>query len=80
MTLLTLYSRPGCHLCELMLEAVLPRIRGRAEIRVVDIDEYPALRARYGHLVPVLSDGEDALCHYQLDIVALETHLSNLAR
>lgn len=80
MTLLTLYSRPGCHLCELMLEALLPRIRGRAEIRVVDIDEDPALRARYGHLVPVLSDGKDTLCHYQLDAAALEAHLSSVAR
>ncbi|MCC5866951.1 MAG: glutaredoxin family protein [Gammaproteobacteria bacterium] len=79
MTLLTLYSRPGCHLCELMLEAVLPRIRGRAEIRVVDIDEDPDLRVRYGHLVPVLSDGEHALCHYQLDVAALERHLSSVA-
>lgn len=80
MTLLTLYSRPGCHLCELMLEALLPRIRGRAEVRVVDIDEDPVLRARYGHLVPVLSDGEQPLCHYQLDVAVLEAHLSDVAR
>ncbi len=80
MTLLTLYSRRGCHLCDLMLEAVLPRIRGRAELRVVDIDADPALRARYDRLVPVLSDGEHDLCHYQLDVAVLETHLSNLTR
>ena len=79
MTLLTLYSRTGCHLCELMLEALLPRIRGRAEVRVVDIDADPVLRERYGDLVPVLSDGEQPLCHYHLDVVALETHLSRLA-
>ena len=44
-----LYSRPGCGLCEEMLEelASLPSARG-VPIDVVDVDLDPATRARYG--------------------------------
>lgn len=49
-----LYSRPGCHLCE--EAAALLRQAGRRlalDIDTVNIDDDPALRARYGDRVPV---------------------------
>ena len=69
---LTLYYREGCHLCEIMLQA----LRGlqsdmEFEISVVDIDREPDLRQRYDEWVPVLCRGELEICHYQLDLDAL---------
>ena len=45
----SLYSRPGCTLCEEMLTelAALPAARG-IPIDVIDVDLEPATRARYG--------------------------------
>jgi len=50
-----LLTRPGCHLCDEMA-AVLERDLGRrGESWIeVDIDGDPALRERFGELVPVL--------------------------
>ena len=44
---------------------------------VVDVDADPALEAKYGELVPVLTDlhGEE-ICHYFLDTAALEARLA----
>lgn len=52
---LTLYTRVGCHLCEVMKEQ-LDQIAARHPfaLDVVDIDRDPALRAQYDWEVPVL--------------------------
>ncbi len=50
-----LVTRAGCHLCDEMaalLDAVLP-VHGLAWT-AVDVDGDPALRKRYGEVVPVL--------------------------
>ena len=50
-----LVTREGCHLCDEMaqvLDAVLPRF-GLA-YAAIDVDADPALRARFGEVVPVL--------------------------
>ena len=68
---LTVYSRPGCHLCEVLVERLLPLARGRAEVDVVNIDSRDEWRERYGLRVPVVAfDGED-LCQYELDEPAI---------
>ncbi len=74
---LTLLSRSYCHLCEDMRQALetVPG-RDRFTIRVVDVDEHPALEERYGILVPVLLDGEVEICHYHLDHAKLAAHLA----
>ena len=63
-----LYSRPGCGLCEEMLDelAALPSARG-IPIDVVDVDREPAAKARYGHKIPVLMFEGEILCHGRLD-------------
>ena len=73
---LTLYYREGCHLCEVMLQA----LRGlqsdmEFEVSLVDIDREPDLRQRYDEWVPVLCRGELEICHYQLDLEALNRAL-----
>ena len=54
---LTIYSRPGCHLCDEM-KAVVERVArsaaGPMTIEAIDISTDPALEARYGVEIPVL--------------------------
>ena len=56
MIALTLYSRPGCHLCDEM-KAVIDRV-GRSvplTLEVIDISTDPQLDAAYGLELPVLA-------------------------
>ena len=58
---LTLYTRPGCHLCDEM-KAVIRRVRAQVAcgLTEVDISPDPALVRRYGHDIPVLlADGAE---------------------
>jgi hypothetical protein len=68
---LELYSRRGCHLCEQMLEELIPLCRDRATLRVLDVDDRPEWRTRYGLRVPVLCRGETELAVTRLDPQAL---------
>lgn len=64
MIALTLYSRPGCHLCDEM-KAVVQRVArsSAAPVRIdeIDVSTDPDLEARYGLEIPVLLvDGRKA--------------------
>ena len=73
---LVLYGRVGCHLCEDMALALEEfRQALQFDVTVVDVGEDPALRERYGTLVPVLALGEREICHYFLDLEALKAVL-----
>lgn len=72
-TSFVLYSRSYCHLCDDMRLA-LEQCAGvlRFTVDVFDVDNDPALLARYDELVPVLmgrqADGSlKELCHYFLE-------------
>jgi hypothetical protein len=67
MKTLFLYSRPGCHLCELLAEELQPLLTGRAVLRFVDIGEDAALQRRYGLRIPVLVTDDGELSGYPLD-------------
>ncbi|MDR5831757.1 glutaredoxin family protein [Caballeronia sp. LP006] len=71
-----LYGRAWCHLCEDMraeLEPIAEQF-GRA-ILWIDIDEDPALEARYDERVPVLILAGVELCQYRLDANAVRAAL-----
>ena len=72
-----LYSRPGCGLCEEMLQelAALPSAQGLA-IDVIDVDSDLAARARYGHKIPVLMFAGELVCHGRLDPEEVDKTLS----
>jgi hypothetical protein len=74
---LTLYSRPDCHLCELMLRELQGLLRGRAELRRVDISHDLDLIERYGLRIPVLACGDEEISGYPLDAAAVERFLSS---
>ena len=75
---LVLYGRAYCHLCDDMA-AALQVLAAQYDFNLesVDVDAHPELEARYGELVPVLTDAEgDEICHYFLDIGALTARLA----
>ena len=59
----TLYGKPGCHLCEEARAAVAAaRDRRDFQLGEVNISLDPPLTRRYGERIPVVSiDGEDVL-------------------
>jgi glutaredoxin len=57
----TLYGKPGCHLCD-DARAVVERVRFEHpfELREVDVSLDPGLHSAYGERIPVLElDGEE---------------------
>ena len=62
MRTVTLYSRPGCHLCE-EAKATLHRLqaeRAPFEVDEINIEADDALHARYLERIPVIAlDGEE---------------------
>jgi thiol-disulfide isomerase/thioredoxin len=67
---LTIYSRPGCHLCDEM-EAVVQRVAASAAtpiaIEKIDISTDPDLEARYGLEIPVLLVDAKKVAKYRID-------------
>ncbi len=78
MAVIHYYSRKGCHLCEIMLEELLPLIRGRAEIEYRDIDSQPGWRQKYDVRVPVIEYDGQLVSEYPLDHSALRAVLSQI--
>jgi glutaredoxin len=76
----TLYSRPGCHLCD-EARAVLQRMQKRTPFALdeVDISADDGLHGRYLERIPVVAlDGEE-LFDYHVDEAALEARLYRLS-
>jgi hypothetical protein len=76
---LTVLSREYCHLCEELITA-LKQFQGRYafDIEVIDVDRHPQLEEKWGDKVPVLLDGDLEICHYYLDIEAVDTRLARM--
>ena len=73
---LTLYSKPGCHLCDDMkqvIEAVASRVP--LTLDVVDISTDPELVERYGLEIPVLLIEGKKAAKYRLSERELEEKL-----
>ena len=68
---LAVFSRRGCHLCELMLEELVPLCRDRATISVLDVDSREDWRQAYGSRVPVLCIAGQEVSVARLDRGAL---------
>ena len=73
---LYVYSRRGCHLCEVLVEALLPMVRGRLDVEVRDVDTHDDWRVRYGPRVPLVEFEGKVICEYQLDRPAIEAVLA----
>ena len=76
---LTLYSRPGCHLCD-EARAALERVRARAtfSLHEVNIESDEELHRRYLERIPVVALGDEELFEFFVDEAALENRLYRL--
>ena len=73
----TLYGRPGCHLCDEAREVLL-RVRAETpfELREVDIERDDELLKRYLERIPVVCLGGEELFEFEVDEAALRRRLS----
>lgn len=67
MKTLTLYSKPQCHLCELLLDELAALLDASIPIEIVDISEDPDLMRRFGLRIPILSCDGREISGYPLD-------------
>ena len=70
------YTRRGCHLCELLIEELLQQVNGRLELDIRDIDSRDEWRQKYDTRVPVVRYDGEFVCQYHLDRDALARILS----
>ena len=79
--MVTLYSRPECHLCDQareQLEAM--RAEGAGfELREVDIESDPALLARFLERIPVIEVEGAIVCELGLDADGLRARLGTVS-
>jgi glutaredoxin len=68
MALVTVYSKPGCHLCEEAIQT-LERIQKNAVflLEEINIQDNPALFAEYGEQIPVIMLNGTFLSEYVVD-------------
>jgi len=72
----TLYSRPGCHLCEEAKAAIAPLLREfGAPLREVNIDEYADLKESYGFDIPVIFIGTRKAAKHRVDLAQFRRQL-----
>ncbi len=72
----TLYARPGCHLCEEAKALIAPMLgEFGATLREVNIDEDDALRERYGSDIPVIFIGARKAAKHHVDAVKFRRQL-----
>lgn len=67
MPVVDVYSRRGCHLCEVLLEQLTELLGPRATVSVHDVDSREDWRSRYGQDVPVVEYRGSRLCAHRLD-------------
>jgi glutaredoxin len=76
-SVVTLYGRPGCHLCDDAREA-LERVRSHHPftLREVDIEADDDLLRRYLERIPVVALNGEELFDYHVDEQALRSRLA----
>jgi glutaredoxin len=78
-TVVTLYGKPGCCLCDEAREAIeAVRAERRFELREVDVSVDAELNRVYGERIPVVAvDGDEAF-ELQIDVAALRRRLGTV--
>lgn len=68
MAVVTLYSKPGCHLCDDARDSLLRVQKQRPfDLEDVNIEDDPALLAEYGEQIPVVLLNGNFLFEYAVD-------------
>jgi glutaredoxin len=73
---ITLYTRPGCHLCEEAKAAIAPVLQEfGAVLREVNIDDDAVLKDRYGWDIPVIFIGLRKAAKHRVDLAQFRRQL-----
>jgi glutaredoxin len=74
----TLYTRPGCHLCDDAKAAIAPLLREfHAPLREVNIDLDAELAEKYGWDIPVIFIGRHKAAKHRVDLVQFRRQLQD---
>jgi glutaredoxin len=74
----TLYTRPGCHLCDEAKAAIAPLLQEfGAALREVNIDDDPVLKERYDCDVPVIFIGQRKAAKHRVDLGQVRRQLQD---
>jgi glutaredoxin len=74
---ITLYTRPGCHLCEEAKSAIARLIREfGATLREVNIENDATLEERYGWDIPVVFIGARKVAKHRVDVKRFRRQLA----
>ena len=77
----TLYSRPGCHLCEQAKAAIAPLLgEFGATLHEVNIDDDALLKERYGWDIPVIFIGQHKAAKHRVDLAQFRRQLERAQR
>jgi glutaredoxin len=82
MTVITLYTRPGCHLCDEAREAILA-LREELppfELSEVNIEQDEGLLARYLERIPVVAVDGEVVSELELKLDLLRASLDTVRR
>jgi glutaredoxin len=80
MTRVTLYGKPGCHLCE-EAKQVVDAVRAERPFELVEIDitRDPELESRYRERIPVVAIDGDEVLELVIERSELEDRLASMA-
>ena len=74
----TIYTRPGCHLCEEAKAALAPLLREfDAVLWEVNVDDDAVLKERYGWDVPVIFIGHRKAAKHRVDLEQFRRQLQD---
>ncbi len=74
-----MYSRPGCRLCD-EVKSVMETAGVAIDLTVVNVDEFEALRARFGTDVPVVYINGYKSFKHRIDVATFRAKAARLAR
>lgn len=72
------FSRQGCHLCEVLIEELLPLVRGRLAVIINDVDSREDWKQEYDTRIPFVTYDGEPICKYHLDREALTRILDSI--
>ena len=77
----TIYSRPGCHLCDEAKAQIAPLLAEfKARLTEINIDQDAELRARYDYDVPVIFVGTRKAAKHRVDLKQFRRQLREASR
>jgi glutaredoxin len=77
---ITLYARPGCHLCDEAKAVIAPLLREfGAVLHEINIDEDPVLKERYGLDIPVIFIGKRKAAKHRVELAQFRRQLEEAA-